>query len=354
MAPYAGVTTTITRMENRKHIKEDVPKDVKLVPKGYKGFFGEYVTDLIWLHIISIGLFHVIALYCFITFPFLSCNYKTLLWGVVMGGFSGFGVTAGAHRLWCHRSYKAKLPLQIILAICYSAAGQNTIFDWVRDHRVHHKYSETDADPHNSNRGFFFAHMGWLFMRKHPEVIRRGNQIDMSDITDDPLLKLHHKFFLPLKIIFCFVLPTAVPVYFWSENIYNAIVTQCIVRYILSLHFTWSVNSAAHLFGNKPYNININPRENLAVALISMGEGWHNYHHTFPWDYRAAELGKINTTLIWLDLFQKIGWAYDMKTPSKELIKAVIERRGPESVNKHCHSHPEEVPTPDSDNEKSI
>lgn len=71
---------------------------------------------------------------------------------------------------------------------------QNSIFDWVRDHRVHHKFSETDADPHNSGRGFFFSHMGWLMMRKHPEVIKRGRQMDMSDILSDPVVTFGEKF----------------------------------------------------------------------------------------------------------------------------------------------------------------
>lgn len=113
--------------------------------------------------------------------------------GFIMGGIGGFGVTGGAHRLWSHRSYKAKTPLRIILMMCFSSSGQNTLYDWVRDHRVHHKFSETDADPHNSNRGFFFAHVGWLMMHKHPDVIRKGNMLDMSDILDDPVVQFHQK-----------------------------------------------------------------------------------------------------------------------------------------------------------------
>lgn len=88
---------------------------------------------------------------------FNECN----LIGFLMGGLGGFGVTGGVHRLWSHRAYKAKTPLRIILMLCFSLAGQNPIYDWVRDHRVHHKFSETKADPHDSNRGFFFAHVGW-------------------------------------------------------------------------------------------------------------------------------------------------------------------------------------------------
>lgn len=70
---------------------------------------------------------------------------------------------------------------------------QNTLYDWVRDHRVHHKYSETDADPHNSNRGFFFAHVGWLMLQKHPEVLKKGRAIDMSDVLADPVIQFHQK-----------------------------------------------------------------------------------------------------------------------------------------------------------------
>lgn len=114
--------------------------------------------------------------------------------GFFMGGIGGLGVTGGAHRLWSHRSYKATTPMRIILMLCFSLSGQNTLYDWVRDHRVHHKFSETDADPHNSNRGFFFAHVGWLMMHKHPEVIKKGNLLDMSDILNDPVVQFHQKY----------------------------------------------------------------------------------------------------------------------------------------------------------------
>lgn len=116
-----------------------------------------------------------------------------LVSGFLMGGIGGFGITGGVHRLWSHRSYKAKTPLRIILMLCFSLSGQNTIYDWVRDHRVHHKFSETEADPHNSNRGFFFAHIGWLMMNKHPEVVRKGRMLDMSDIENDPVVQFHQK-----------------------------------------------------------------------------------------------------------------------------------------------------------------
>ncbi|XP_071440253.1 acyl-CoA Delta-9 desaturase-like, partial [Hetaerina americana] len=257
-------------------------------------------------------------------------NILTTTWGVFLGIVSGIGVTAGAHRLWAHRSYKAKWPLKLILLIFYSIAGQNSIYDWVRDHRVHHKFSETDADPHNAKRGFFFAHVGWLMQRKHPDVLLMGKKVDMSDITEDPMLAFHTKYFLPIKIIFCFLIPVAVPVIFWGEPWIRSFVLLGTLRYIIGLNFTWCVNSAAHLWGFKPYDKSINPSQNRLVSFLAMGEGWHNYHHVFPWDYKTAELGdySLNSTTAFIDFFAKIGWAYDLKTVSPEVIEKRAQRTG--------------------------
>lgn len=143
---------------------------------------------------------------------------------------------------------------------------------------MHHKYSETDADPHNSSRGFFFSHVGWLLMKKHPEVKKKGRQIDMSDIISDPVIAFEEKlvphksnilitissilnyyyvsdrYFLPLKIFFCFLAPTLVPVYFWNEDWYYAITSQIFIRYSFVLNATWCVNSVAHIYGWRPYD----------------------------------------------------------------------------------------------------
>ncbi|CAH0750131.1 unnamed protein product [Diatraea saccharalis] len=229
-----------------------------------------FITPIRWINLITISLSHVIItawfLHTLIFYPKLF-QLTDLSYAVLIGIIAGFGVTGGAHRFWSHKTFKAKWPLQVILAICFSASGQNNIYEWVRDHRVHHKYSETIADPHDANRGFFFSHVGWLMMKKHPEVLRQGAKIDMSDITSDPLIQFH--------------------------------------------------------------NSNIMPVENYGVSFMALGEGWHNYHHTFPWDYKAAELPyTTNLTTVLLDIFAAIGWAYDLKVAPPSLIKTVIENRG--------------------------
>ncbi|XP_014211747.1 acyl-CoA Delta(11) desaturase-like [Copidosoma floridanum] len=282
---------------------------------------------LIWKNVITISIFHILAIYSFITFPYLSC-WKTAVWAWAVAVSASFGVGAGAHRLWTHRSYKAKTPLKIILLLCYNLAGMNSIFNWVRDHRVHHKYSETDADPHNSKRGFFFSHVGWLMLRKHPEVLKKGRQIDMTDILNDSVVQFGEKYFVLLKILLCFILPTIIPVFLWNENWYYALLSQLLMRYSYVLNATWCVNSVAHMLGCRPYNKMIAPTENMLISLATGGEGWHNYHHVFPWDYKAAELGHFtDLSTYFIHSFAKIGWAYDLKQTSPDLLKSIVARR---------------------------
>ncbi|XP_021924113.1 acyl-CoA Delta(11) desaturase-like isoform X2 [Zootermopsis nevadensis] len=285
---------------------------------------------IIWSNVIGILLFHLLAVYGLLTLPLLQIRWQTYLWGYFLYLAGGFGVAGGVHRLWTHRTYKAKWPLRIILLVCFSISGQNSVFDWVRDHRIHHKFSETDADPHNANRGFFFSHVGWLMQRKHPEVLRRGRQVDMSDVLADPLVRFHNKYFSLLKMLFCFFVPVVVPPLLWSEGWYNSAMGVGILRYVLLLNAAWSVNSLAHIWGGKPYDREISPTENVLVTWLTAGEGWHNYHHAIPWDYKAAELGPstVNWTTYLIEMFSRIGWAYDLKTPSPDLIRRLVERRG--------------------------
>ncbi|CAH2245037.1 acyl-CoA Delta(11) desaturase-like isoform X2 [Pararge aegeria] len=289
-----------------------------------------FLTPLRWINIIVISLFHIITVastaYIFIMGE--GPKWQTNLFELTLGGVSGFGVTAGAHRYWTHRAFKATTPLRIIFMLCFSLSGQNNIFNWVRDHRVHHKRSETIADPHDARRGFFFAHVGWLLMKKHPLVVKEGNQLDMSDIINDPVVKFHTKYFNFFKITLCLILPSITKVLLWNET-WKAAIVSTLVRYLSSVNFTWSVNSFAHLWGNRPYDKHIMPVESWKVSFFAMGEGWHNYHHTFPWDYKAAELSYfLNVTTMYIDLFAALGWAYDLKKASPSLIEAIVKKRG--------------------------
>lgn len=224
---------------------------------------------IVWKNVILMTLLHIGALYGVFVVP--SASRLTLLWSVLCFLISALGVTAGAHRLWSHRSYKATLPLRIFLGVANSMAFQNDIFEWARDHRVHHKYSETDADPHNAVRGFFFAHIGWLLVRKHPDVIEKGRKLELTDLLADKVVMFQRKYYKLSVLVMCFVIPTIVPCYLWGESLWVAYFVPTLLRYTLVLNATWLVNSAAHMWGNRPYDKNINPRENKFVTFSAIG-----------------------------------------------------------------------------------
>uniref|UniRef100_A0A1B0CZP5 Fatty acid desaturase domain-containing protein n=1 Tax=Phlebotomus papatasi TaxID=29031 RepID=A0A1B0CZP5_PHLPP len=223
----------------------------------------------------------------------LSVSILTNIYNIFLGVIGGIGITMGAHRLFTHRSFKAKPPLRRILMILFVLNGQNPLWEWARDHRQHHKYSDTDADPHNASRGFFFSHVGWLMSKKHPKVIELGKGIDMSDIEADSWIMFQKK---------------------------TVIVLNC----------TWCVNSVTHMYGTRPYDKTVLAVQNYYVSAFSFGEGYHNYHHAFPWDYRTSEFGPQNgivQTLI--EYCAKKGWAYDLRSPTEESPqKNRVERTG--------------------------
>jgi len=195
--------------------------------------------------------------------------------------------------LWSHRSYEACFPVRFFLMLCNTIANQGSIYHWSRDHRVHHKYSETEADPHNATRGFFFAHMGWLFLKKDPSVIKAGRELDYTDLNEDAAVMFQKKLDPWFALYMCFVMPAQVASYFWGEDFWAAFFVAGALRYVWVLHCTWLVNSAAHLYGDHPYDTLFYPAENPFVAWFAVGEGWHNWHHKYPFDYAAQGLHRL-------------------------------------------------------------
>lgn len=307
-------------LDNGTDPLERVADDAKKEPEGQ--------LEIVWKNVAMFAALHAAAFYGLYLAIFYA-KWQTLLLSVIIVELSALGVTAGAHRLWCHKAYKAKLPLRVFLMICNSVALENSIFEYSRDHRVHHKYTETDADPTNVNRGLFFAHIGWLMCKKHPEVIRKGKAIDCSDLLRDPLVAFQHRYYVPLTGLFCFMIPTLLAQWLCGEPYWTAFFVCGIFRYVTSLHGSWLVNSAAHKWGSKPYDKHIAPVENFLVSAIASGEGFHNYHHAFPWDYSASELGWVcNLTTMFIDAMAKLGLAYDRKTVSKDMLRDRMIRTG--------------------------
>jgi stearoyl-CoA desaturase (Delta-9 desaturase) len=229
---------------------------------------------------------------------------------------SGLGITVGAHRLWAHRSYSAHWTVRVVLMILNSMANQRSLYHWCKDHRVHHKYSETDADPHDARKGFFFAHIGWLLVRKHPDVGKLGKQMDFSDLLEDPVVRFQEFLDPWFAAYMCYIFPAQVASYFWDESFYNGFLIAGGVRYCFVLHCTFLVNSAAHLYGDHPYDNTIHPAENPIVSFFAFGEGWHNWHHKYPFDYSTSEFGmasQYNPSKVIIDGLAACGLVWSRK-----------------------------------------
>ncbi|KAL1123636.1 hypothetical protein AAG570_002712 [Ranatra chinensis] len=245
--------------------------------------------------------------------------------------------------MWSHRAFKAITPLKIVLLIGQTIAGQNCLWVWVRDHRQHHRHSDTHGDPHNASNGFFFSHIGWLMSKKHPEVIAKGKLIDMSDLEADPWVMFQKDHYKKLYFLFAFLVPVLVPIVCWDETVFNSVMVAFFARAIITINGTWMVNSWAHKFGTRPFTRDILPTDTHLVALIALGEGWHNYHHTFPWDYRAAEAGSpLNLTRRLIEGMAAWGWVYDLKAATPGMVKARVLAKGDGSHPLWGHSTFEE------------
>jgi len=244
-----------------------------------------------------------------------ECSYETLLFAFLLWPLTGFGITVGAHRLWSHRSYDACFLVRFILMLFNSMANQSSIYHWARDHRVHHKHSETAADPHNATRGFFYAHVGWLLVKKDPAVVKAGKEMDFSDLLEDPCVWFQNKVDPWFQLYMCFILPAQI-VTLWGDDFWNGFYVAGALRYIYVKHCTFLVNSAAHLYGDHPYDVLSYPAENPIVSFFAIGEGWHNWHHKYPFDYSTSEFGissQFNPSRLLIDVLAMCGLVWGRK-----------------------------------------
>lgn len=262
---------------------------------------------------------HVLAL-CGIYTALFVCNWSTLAFAGVLAYLSALGITAGIHRLYSHRSYQARLPYRIFMMILTSLANQGTIKHWVRDHRVHHLKCETDADPHNAERGFFFSHMGWLMVKKDPRVLHAGQDLDLSDLDALPEVRFQSYLHPWWNVFWCLGFPALFSKLVLGDSLVAGFLVAGVLRYVYCLHVTWLVNSAAHAWGFRPYEKTQHqgawPCENALVSLCAIGEGWHNWHHKYPYDYAASELGgseQYNPTKLFIDACAALGLVSDRK-----------------------------------------
>ena len=207
--------------------------------------------------------------------------YEWLVFVLLMG-FCGMSITAGYHRLWSHKAYKAHPLLRVIFALGGACALQNDILTWASGHRRHHQFVDNnDHDPYSASRGFWFSHIGWILRNYKSGAEDYSN---VKDLMKDPIVVWQKKHYLTLLLVMNIGLPAFLGLV--HGDIIAGLLLGGLLRLVLSQHVTYLINSIAHMWGQQPYSENNSAKDNPILAFFTYGEGYHNYHHTFQWDYR--------------------------------------------------------------------
>lgn len=220
----------------------------------------------------------------------------------------GLGITLGFHRLLTHRSFQTPKWLEYFFAFCGTLACEGGVIDWVGMHRLHHLHSDQTADPHDSNRGFWWSHMGWM-LREIPS----RDQVSRftKDLHDDPIYQFLDVYYIPLQLLLATVL--------YLLGGWSFVVWGVFVRLVAVFHCTWLVNSATHQFGYRTYESGDRSTNCWWVALLTYGEGWHNNHHAFQHSARhGLQWWEIDLTWMTIQLLQSLGLAQKVKLAGKE------------------------------------
>lgn len=280
-----------------------------------------------------------IALALFIAVPFVALVAAApVLWGwglgwrdviiaLAMYGITGHGVTIGFHRLFTHRAFQASRWVRVVLAIAGSMSIQGPLIRWVADHRKHHRFSDRDGDPHSPwryghnlkalTRGFFYSHMWWLF-----DVEQTSQQKFAPDLCEDRLISGISRAF-PLWVVLSMLIPPVVGgLWSWSwQGALSAFFWGSLVRVALLHHVTFAINSVCHITGKRPFVTKDESRNVWWLALPSMGEAWHNFHHAAPTSARHG-VGRfeIDTSAIIIRVMERLSWVQDVRWPDAGLI----------------------------------
>jgi stearoyl-CoA desaturase (delta-9 desaturase) len=267
--------------------------------------------------------------------PFISghlLNLSDVVIGAVLYVFTGFGISIGFHRLLTHRSFKANRTLKIVCAVAGSMALEGSAISWVAIHRRHHVFGDQPGDPHSPHRygpgplstvkGFVWAHTGWLFAADPTDTRRFAPDLhrDRDFVVIDRLF--------PVLAVASLALPFFIG---WALSgtlvgALGALLWAGLVRMALLHHVTWSVNSVCHLWGRRPFVTHDQSTNVGALALVSFGESWHNFHHASPSSARHGVLPhQHDLSARVISLFERVGWATNVRWPNPAQIVARMQ-----------------------------
>jgi stearoyl-CoA desaturase (delta-9 desaturase) len=214
----------------------------------------------------------------------IKFGYSTAAWVsfVVLLFANGMAITAGYHRLWSHRAYEAHWTVRLVLMLFGTMALENSIAAWASGHRRHHRFiDDNEHDPYSAKRGFWFSHIGWM-LRDYPSG--KHDYSNIPDVMADPIAAFQHRYYVPLVLVMNIAFPLALG---WLlGDMWGVFLLGGLLRLVINHHVTFFINSLAHMWGSQPYTDANTARDNGFLALLTHGEGYHNFHHRFASDYR--------------------------------------------------------------------
>lgn len=259
-------------------------------------------------------------------------TWSALLIMVALVACCGVGITGGYHRLFSHKAYSAAWPVRLFYLLFGAGAVQNSAKVWCSDHRLHHRHIDGDLDPYNIKKGFWWAHMGWV-LRETPEDRVPAN---IQDLESDPLVEWQHRNYVAIALGVGLVLPVALGFAFGDP--WGGLLIGAMLRVVLVHHSTFLINSLAHTWGSQPYSDKDTSRDNFVCALLTMGEGYHNFHHTYGADYRnGVRAWHYDPTkwLVWT--LSKVGLTKNLvRTPEHVILKARLEMQAKRMLERHA------------------
>ncbi len=227
---------------------------------------------------------------------------------------TGMSITVGYHRLFSHVTFKANPVMQFFLLFFGAAAFEQSALDWSSQHRDHHRYVDTEQDPYSIKKGFFYAHIGWLIFWEH-----ETNHENVHDLRKNKLVMHQHENYLLWAVAAGIFLPVILGGL--SGHMLGAFLFSVCLRLTLVYHSTFFINSVCHMFGKATYDIHATAKDHWFVALITNGEGYHNFHHRFPSDYRnGVRWYQWDPSKWFIALMSRMKLAWDLKTVSKYRI----------------------------------
>jgi len=296
----------------------DLRKDL---PKGQLGgFVSTKDSEINWAHTLLLTITPGLALYGLIFYPI---KWQTLLFAFVMYLWTGLGITAGYHRLWSHRAYSASYPVRIALCLGGAAAFEGSAKWWSRNHRAHHRYTDTEKDPYNAKEGFWYSHIGWMLVKQNSKKI---GYADITDLNRDPMILWQHKYYPWVAISVGIVFPTLFCGLAWGDYA-GGYFFASMLRIVFVHHATFFVNSLAHTLGSKNFSDHHTSFDSFITAILTFGEGYHNYHHEFPQDYRnGIHFYHYDPTKWLIKGLNLLGLTYNLKSVrNEEIQKAKVQ-----------------------------